>query len=81
MGLKTFHIVSNYTLYLFNSNCFLLKSVNEAPLTDEEIEELLTKLTSEEIEKLLEDTDPDDEHIPPSARQKSLKDITKYYYG
>jgi len=44
------------------------KNVNEAPLTDEEIEELLTKLTSEEIEKLLEDTDPDDEHIPPSAR-------------
>ena len=42
--------------------------MNDAPLTDEEIEELLTKLTSEEIEKLLEDTDPDDAHMPPSAR-------------
>ena len=37
-------------------------------MTDEEIDELLTKLTSEEIEKLLEDTDPDDTHMPPSAR-------------
>ena len=42
--------------------------VTDAPLTDEEIDELLTKLTSEEIEKLLEDTDPDDTHMPPSAR-------------
>lgn len=42
--------------------------VKEAPLTDEEIEELLTKLSSEEIEKLLEETDPDDKHMPPSAR-------------
>ena len=44
--------------------------VTDAPLTDEEIDELLTKLTSEEIEKLLEDTDPDDTHMPPSARLK-----------
>ena len=42
--------------------------VAEAPLTDEEIDLLLTQLTSEEIEKLLEDTDPDDKHMPPSAR-------------
>ena len=37
-------------------------------MTDEEIDDLLTKLTSEEIEKLLEETDPDDKHMPPSAR-------------
>ena len=45
-----------------------LVQVAEAPLTDEEIDLLLTQLTSEEIEKLLEDTDPDDKHMPPSAR-------------
>ena len=42
--------------------------IAEPALTDEEIDDLLTKLTSEEIEKLLEDTDPDDTHMPPSAR-------------
>jgi len=45
-----------------------IAKVTDAPLTDEEIDDLLTKLTSEEIEKLLEETDPDDEHVPPSAR-------------
>jgi len=44
------------------------KKIAEPALTDEEIDDLLTKLTSEEIEKLLEDTDPDDTHMPPSAR-------------
>jgi len=38
------------------------------PLTDAEIDLLLGKLTSEEIEALLEDVDPDDTHMPPSAR-------------
>jgi len=42
--------------------------VVDAPLTDDEIDDLLSKLTSEEIEKLLEETDPDDKHVPPSAR-------------
>jgi len=42
--------------------------VSDAPLTDEEIDLLLTKLTSEEIEKLLDETDPDDKHMPASAR-------------
>ena len=42
--------------------------VNAEPLTDAEIDSLLENLTSDEIEKLLEDVDPDDTHMPPSAR-------------
>jgi len=38
------------------------------PLSDADIDLLLGKLTSEEIEALLEDVDPDDTHMPPSAR-------------
>jgi len=44
------------------------KKVNAEPLTDAEIDSLLENLTSDEIEKLLEDVDPDDTHMPPSAR-------------
>ena len=42
--------------------------VTAEPLTDAEIDSLLENLSSEEIEKLLEDVDPDDTHMPPSAR-------------
>merc|ERR1712013_671660 len=42
--------------------------VTAQPLTDAEIDSLLENLTSDEIEKLLEDVDPDDTHMPPSAR-------------
>jgi len=42
--------------------------VNAEPLTDAEIDSLLENLTSDEIEKLLDDVDPDDTHMPPSAR-------------
>jgi len=42
--------------------------VTAEPLTDAEIDSLLENLTSDEIEKLLEDVDPDDTHMPPSAR-------------
>lgn len=38
------------------------------PLTEAEIDSLLGELTSEEIEALLEEVDPDDTHMPPSAR-------------
>eukprot|EP00092_Neocalanus_flemingeri_P005187 GFUD01005579.1.p1 GENE.GFUD01005579.1~~GFUD01005579.1.p1 ORF type:complete len:401 (-),score=131.72 GFUD01005579.1:246-1448(-) len=44
------------------------KRVKAEPLTDAEIDTLLENLTSDEIEKLLEDVDPDDTHMPPSAR-------------
>lgn len=44
------------------------KKVNAEPLTDAEIDSLLENLTSDEIEKLLEDVDPDDTHMPASAR-------------
>jgi len=45
-----------------------VKKVNAEPLTDAEIDSLLENLSSEEIEKLLEDVDPDDTHMPASAR-------------
>jgi len=45
-----------------------VKKVNAEPLSDAEIDSLLENLSSEEIEKLLEDVDPDDTHMPASAR-------------
>jgi len=47
----------------------LAPKVAQAPLTDAEIDALLSELSSEEIEALLSDvTGPDDSNMPPSAR-------------